>query len=128
MEEKSIALLSGIPVKPLYLLGAKKAALWTDYIIISLLLTGGLMLIGLTGPGVVLEVSTIDWLKSVTIQLLLLLPITPIIFLIYLIGVYISRWFITVMFFSVAALSGLFIILEKTLTLFFILGTIKYPC
>lgn len=125
--EKSIALLSGIPVKPLYLLGAKMAALGTEYIIIALLLTGGLMLIGLTGPGVVLEVSTIDWLKSVTIQLLLLLPITPIIFLIYLSGVSISRWFIPVRIFSVAALSGLFIILEKTLTLFFMLGTIKYP-
>ncbi|NLL58363.1 MAG: hypothetical protein GX244_07630 [Firmicutes bacterium] len=125
--EKNIALLSSIPVQTHHVLGAKLAVVWTEYLFLSLLSSGTLLLITLTAGIPVSFPATFSEITGfIAGPFLILLPITPIAFLIYLGGVSFSRWPTLSRLLCVLVLSGVFIIIEQGLAYLFPYEVVKY--
>lgn len=92
-KEGTIALLLGVPVKTAKILFAKMLALLTAYLFLSLAVTGGAVLLtalsGGTGEAV-MRVVQLGLLTTMD-RLLVFVPFTPAIFLVYLSGASLGR-------------------------------------
>lgn len=125
--DKNIALLSSIPVQTRHVLGAKLAVVWTEYLFLFLLSSGALLVIALTaGISLTFPTTFSEIAGFIAGPFMLLLPVTPIAFLIYLSGVSFSRWPTLSRLLTILVLLGLFIMVEQGAARIFPYEVVKY--